>query len=166
MSEETEPDSVEWMRRRWEEHGAPGPTHFAAMASILRTTAVMTDEIDRVLKTFEMTRTAYLVVVTLQMAPESTRPLGQLSKQLLVHPTTITMVIDQLERGGLVRRAPHPSDRRTVLATLTPSGLATAKKASAALGRVDFGLLGIGEATARRITGDLRQVRRGLGDVR
>jgi DNA-binding MarR family transcriptional regulator len=157
-------DSVEWMRQRWAEHEAPRPAQFAAMASLLRTTIVMTDELDRVLKEHGLTRTGYLVLITLQMSDDTTRPLGQLSKALLVHPTTVTMVIDQLEKSRLVRRTPHPSDRRTILARLTPKGLRTAEQASSALAGVGFGLKGISDATADRVTADLRKVREALGD--
>jgi DNA-binding MarR family transcriptional regulator len=134
-----QPDAVEWMRLRWAEHQAPQPEHFAAMASLLRTAIVLTEEIDRVLKASQLSRTGYLIIITLQMSREQTRPLGQLSKALLVHPTTITMAIDQLEKAGLVRRVPHPSDRRTIF--------------------------DISAATASRITADLRTVRQALGDL-
>jgi DNA-binding MarR family transcriptional regulator len=158
-------DSVEWMRQRWSEHQAPQPEHFAAMASLLRTTVVVTEELDRVLKKNQLSRTGYLILITLQMSQDETRPLGQLSKALLVHPTTITMAIDQLEKAGLVRRIPHPSDRRTVLAQLTPPGRQAAERASAALAEVSFGLRDTSEATAARVTADLRQVREALGDL-
>jgi len=159
-----EPDSVAWMRMRWEETGAPAPAQFAALASVLRATAIMTEEVDRVLKEESLTRTGYLVMITLQMSEGSARPLGQLSKRLLVHPTTVTMVIDQLENAGLVERRPHPTDRRTVLAVLTEAGHQAASKASAALAAVGFGMPNIDDATADRITDDLRLVRRALGD--
>jgi DNA-binding MarR family transcriptional regulator len=159
-----EPDSIAWMRGRWEETGAPAPAQFAALASVLRATTIMTEEVDRVLKEQSLTRTGYLVMITLQMSEDSARPLGQLSKRLLVHPTTVTMVIDQLENAGLVVRKPHPTDRRTVLAVLTPAGHKAASAASAALGEVGFGMPGIDDETADRIAEDLRRVRRALGD--
>jgi DNA-binding MarR family transcriptional regulator len=159
-----ESDPIAWMRARWEEAQAPAPAQFAALASVLRATAIMTEEVDRVLKEQGLTRTGYLVMITLQMSEGSARPLGQLSKRLLVHPTTVTMVIDQLENAGLVERKPHPTDRRTVLAVLTPAGHRAASAASAALGAVGFGLPGIDDATADRITADLRLVRGALGD--
>ncbi len=158
-------DSVEWMRQRWLEHQAPQPEHFAAMASLLRTTVVVTEELDRVLKKNQLSRTGYLILITLQMSQDETRPLGQLSKALLVHPSTITMAIDQLEKTGLVRRVPHPSDRRTVLAQLTPQGRQAAERASAALAEVNFGLRDTSEAAAARVAADLRNVREALGDL-
>ncbi len=109
-------DSVEWMRLQWREHKEPRPEQFAAMASLLRTTILVTDELDRVLKECQLSRTGYLILITLRISRGQSRPLGQLSKVLLVHPTTVTMAIDQMEKAGLVRRVPHPTDRRTILA--------------------------------------------------
>lgn len=163
-SENPEPDSIAWMRARWEERGAPHPAQFAATVSILRAQAIVGDEVDRVLKTQTLTRTGYLVLITLEMTDGWARPLGQLSKRLLVHPTTVTMVIDQLETAGLVERKPHPTDRRTVLAVLTAQGHQAVLAANTALAEVNFGLAGTDDATADRLTGDLRRVRRGLGD--
>lgn len=157
-------DSVEWMRERWEDNNVPHPAQFGAMASLMRATALVTDEVDRVLKTVDLTRTGWLVMITLQMSDDNARPLGQLSKVLLVHPTTVTMVIDQLEKAKLVTRKPHPTDRRTVLAKLTPKGVSQVQAANEALGAIGFGMGGIDDAMADRITEDLRAVRRGIGD--
>ena len=107
MSPREEPDPVEWMRQRWLDQNEPKPEHFVAMATLLRTTILVTDEMDRVLKECQLSRTGYLILITLQTSHEQTRPLGQLSKVLLVHPTTVTMAIDQLEKPGLVRRVPQ-----------------------------------------------------------
>jgi DNA-binding MarR family transcriptional regulator len=165
MAEKPKLDSIEWMRSRWVDRGAARPAQFAAMASILRTTAVLTDELDRVLKRCGLNRTGYLVMITLQMSRDHTRPLGQLSKALLVHPTTVTTVVDQLEKTALVRRRPHPSDRRTILAGLTGKGLTLTEAANDALAEIDFGLRGISDVIAERMTADLRSVRAGLDDI-
>jgi DNA-binding MarR family transcriptional regulator len=157
-----EHDPVEWMRQRWLERDAPLPDHFAAMASLLRTSILLTDELDRILREHGLSRTAYLILITLQMSDRETRPLGQLSRALLVHPTTVTLAVDQLATGGLVRRLPHPSDRRTILAKLTPAGRESAIAASSALADRCYGLSGLSGTAARRLTADLRAVRSGL----
>lgn len=158
------PDSVAWMQQRWVDSAAPLPDHFAAMASVLRTSILLADELDRVLRDCQLTRTTYLVLITLQMSERQTRPLGQLGRVLLVHPTTVTLAVDQLARARLVRRMPHPSDRRTILARLTPAGQEAAIAATAALAGVRYGLTGLSDAAARRLTSDLRAARSGLGD--
>jgi DNA-binding MarR family transcriptional regulator len=40
-----------------------------------------------------------------------------------------TLVVDDLERRGLVRRAAHPTDRRSKIVTATPAGVAAARHA-------------------------------------
>lgn len=46
----------------------------------------------------------------------------ELGQKILKSSGNITMVIDNLEKHGLVRRMPHPDDRRMVLVTLTEAG--------------------------------------------
>jgi DNA-binding MarR family transcriptional regulator len=157
-----EHDPVEWMRQRWLERDAPLPDHFAAMAALLRTSILLTEELDLILREHQLSRTGYLILITLQMSDRETRPLGQLSRALLVHPTTVTLAVDQLAKGRLVRRVPHPSDRRTILAKLTPAGRKSAVAASAALAGSCYGLTGLSDNAARRLTADLRAVRSGL----
>jgi DNA-binding MarR family transcriptional regulator len=161
-SSAAEHDPVEWMRQRWLEWDAPLPDYFAAMASLLRTSILLTDELDRILREHQLSRTAYLILITLQMSDRETRPLGQLSRALLVHPTTVTLAVDQLAKSRLVRRMPHPSDRRTILAKLTPAGQAAAVAASFALADACYGLSGLSGNAARRLTADLGAVRSGL----
>ena len=164
MSEE--PDPVEWVRQHWAEMGLPDPDMFAAMAALLRSHQMVVAALEAELKTAELTLTltGYLVLVTLLMSRDQTRPLGQLSKHLMIHPTSVTLVIDQLEKRGLVKRSPHPSDRRIVLAKLTPSGRRLTTKVSKAIAAANFGLSGLDLDEARALTETLRQVRQKLGD--
>jgi DNA-binding MarR family transcriptional regulator len=48
-----------------------------------------------------------------------------LSDELLVSPRNVTVLVDALEGSGLVRRRPHPTDRRAILVELTQQGAAT-----------------------------------------
>jgi DNA-binding MarR family transcriptional regulator len=45
-----------------------------------------------------------------------------LSADLRCTPRNVTGLVDALERGGLVARRPHPTDRRATLVTLTEAG--------------------------------------------
>ncbi len=45
-----------------------------------------------------------------------------ISVKTLRSPGNITLVIDNLEKAGLVSRAPAPDDRRALLVALTPKG--------------------------------------------
>jgi DNA-binding MarR family transcriptional regulator len=160
-----EQDPVEFIREHWAAGEQPGVEYFAAMGAMMRTHQLMVAEMDRVLKPHGISRTAFLLMATLLMSRGHARPLGQLSRHLMVHPTTVTLVIDQLDTKGLVTRAPHSTDRRTVLASLTPDGLELATKASEDLAASQFGLVGVGEPTVRRLTSVLAQVRTRMGDA-
>lgn len=43
-------------------------------------------------------------------------------QRLNVTPSTMTSISDRLEKGGYVRRRPHPTDRRTTMLELTAKG--------------------------------------------
>jgi DNA-binding MarR family transcriptional regulator len=64
------------------------------------------------------------VLMRLHERPSRQMQLGELAELLSVTPRTMTDVVDVLERDGLVKRVPEPSDRRSVLAVLTEAGLA------------------------------------------
>jgi DNA-binding MarR family transcriptional regulator len=49
---------------------------------------------------------------------------GELAEYEKVQPPSMTRVIAVLEERNLVRRAPHPTDRRQVVLTVTPDGRA------------------------------------------
>jgi len=68
-------------------------------------------------------------------------PLGQLSKKMYLHPSTVTGVVDRLESKGYVARGRDTTDRRVVTVSLTASGKALVKKApSPVQGKMIYGL--------------------------
>jgi DNA-binding MarR family transcriptional regulator len=158
-------DPVEWSREQWIAHDQPAPDQFTAMAAVLRTHQAMTASIDATLRTHDLTRTGYLLMTTLLLSRDCTRPLGQLSRHLMVHPTTVTLALDQLEKRKLVKRNPHPTDRRTILAVLTPAGRDTLDRATKALADNDFGLTGVDPQLSGRLVDVLGEVRERIGDV-
>lgn len=56
-------------------------------------------------------------------------PQARLCEKLLVSGSNLTTVIDNLERGGLVRRDPNPEDRRAYLVRLSDAGKALIARA-------------------------------------
>jgi DNA-binding MarR family transcriptional regulator len=58
----------------------------------------------------------------------------------MVHPTSVTNIIDRLERQGLVTRRPNPEDGRGTLAGITPEGRAVTARATKDLMAAEFGL--------------------------
>jgi DNA-binding MarR family transcriptional regulator len=59
--------------------------------------------------------------------------LRALADRLAADPPYVTLMVDDLEKRGLVQRLPHPDDRRAKLVQLTAAGRAAAERAEAIL---------------------------------
>jgi DNA-binding MarR family transcriptional regulator len=63
--------------------------------------------------------------------------IGELHAAFAHQRSTLTSILDRLERRGLVRRELRPADRRSFLVTLTPRGSTRARRVRAALGELE-----------------------------
>jgi DNA-binding MarR family transcriptional regulator len=159
-----EGDPVEWVRRHWAKEKLPDADRFATVASLFRLNQAVEAEFDRTLRPFEINRSMYLVLVTLFLSPDGARKLSYLARYHMVHQTTITLIVDQLEKRGLARRQPHPTDRRVSLAALTPAGRALTRDATAALAEQGFGLSDVSARSLDQLRGAMGAVRAAIGD--
>jgi DNA-binding MarR family transcriptional regulator len=50
------------------------------------------------------------------------RRMKEIAQKMGVTTGSLTVMIDRLEKNGLVQRHPHPDDRRSLMVTLTPKG--------------------------------------------
>ena len=73
-------------------------------------------------------------------APYELSP-SALTQQLMVTSGGLSLMLDRLERDGLVRRRPNPDDRRGVLVTLTKRGVAVVDEAMTAHATVEHELV-------------------------
>jgi DNA-binding MarR family transcriptional regulator len=81
------------------------------------------------------------------------RTVSELGAAVGARPTTLTSVLDRLERRGCITRGTRPGDRRAVLIELTPSGrvaAATIRQAVTDLERRALGELPAGTIAALR----------------
>jgi MarR family transcriptional regulator, 2-MHQ and catechol-resistance regulon repressor len=72
------------------------------------------------------TKLNYLAV--LYATPGHTLPLTDLSRYTHASNANVTIIMNALERAGLVRRRPNPADRRSIVAILQPKGMALIDK--------------------------------------
>ncbi len=66
---------------------------------------------------FEVEPRTYAVLIALHADDGQSQ--RQLSTRLGIHRNVMVTIVDNLERQGLVKRMPHPSDRRAFAVTLT-----------------------------------------------
>lgn len=105
----------------------PGPV---GLFTRLTRVALLVDAFQhRCLDPFDLRFIDYSVVRLLQLAgpPHQMSP-TELSEIVLRSSGGMTQILDRLEKLGLVRRSPDPSDRRKVLVGLTTVGLRTAAR--------------------------------------
>ena len=79
--------------------------------------------------------------------------MGELAATLGIDPPNATGVVDDLESLGLVRRLPHPTDRRAKIVEVTRKGKDMARRADAILATPPPALSALG-------TRDLESLRR------
>jgi DNA-binding MarR family transcriptional regulator len=70
-----------------------------------------------------------LLVQLAEAEPEGLR-LRDLAGRVLISPSNVTRRVESLARRGLVQRRPDPDDGRGVIASLTPSGRSTLRRAA------------------------------------
>jgi DNA-binding MarR family transcriptional regulator len=90
--------------------------------------------------------------------------MSKIGQRLMVHPTSVTNIVQRLLRQGLVERNPNPADGRGMLATITPLGREVMEAATRDLVAAGFSL---GALTAReheQLFALLRKVRVAAGD--
>lgn len=159
-------DPVDWARHYWEQQGLEGDElRFLAMSSLLRYQRIVMDTMEERLRRLNVNTTDYLLLMTLQLSESGTRVISGLARSLMVHPTTATLAIDRLEAKGLLRRTPHPTDRRATCVTITDDGQKLVHDATIALGEAGFGLAGASDAEVNRLTSVLALLRASAGDT-
>ena len=81
------------------------------------------DATERWSESHGLTESRLQILTYLYFSSDHQMPLGELAVAHNLVPRTVTGLVDNLERDGLVRRVPDPSDRRSIRAQLTKSGL-------------------------------------------
>lgn len=163
---EADRDVVAWARYFWEKQGFPGGQYLALFASLGRVDRIITRGIEEILKPFALGVNRYFLLNTLMLTESGARPMNRLSWHMMIHPTTVTVVVDQLERDGLVARKPHPTDRRATLIEITPAGRALTREASQALATANFGLPSLKARDIENLTALLTTIRMATDDAK
>jgi DNA-binding MarR family transcriptional regulator len=111
----------------------------SAVTSIMRAQQILLARLNDTLKPYDLTFPRYEALMLLYYSRRGALPLGKMGDRLQVHRTSVTNIIDGLERSGLVTREPHERDRRTTLAAITPKGREIAEAVTPVLNEMRFG---------------------------
>jgi DNA-binding MarR family transcriptional regulator len=158
-------DPIEEARRHWQERwpGAAAPS-MVAVTSIMRVHQILMARLNDLLEPFGLTFPRYEVLMLLSFSARGSMPVGKIGERLQVHRTSITNSLDGLEKAGLVRRVPHQSDRRAVLAEITAAGREASESATEILNAASFGTDPLADRELDDLFSTLRRLRAGAGD--
>jgi DNA-binding MarR family transcriptional regulator len=158
-------DPIAEAQRQWRRHWGDAATpSMAAVTSIMRVHQLVMARLNDELKPWDLTFARYEALMLLFLSRSGSLPLGKMGARLQVHPTSVTNLIDGLEKAGYASRAPHPSDRRTTLATITADGREVAARSTEALNAMRFGTGELTRSDLNVLTDVLRRMRAGAGD--
>ena len=156
-------DPIAEARRQWDERWDAGAS-MAASTSVMRVQQIVLARVDAALRDLGLNFARYEVLVLLHFSRRGSLPMGKMGARLMIHPTSVTNLVDRLEEAGLVRRTAHPSDRRTTLAAITPAGRHLVQRATKRVTDVQLGLHGLDERELDQLSALLRKVRLDAGD--
>lgn len=158
-------DPIEEAARQWRKHWGTTPVPaMSAVTSVMRAHQILIARLNEALAPFDLSFARYEALMLLFFSRKGSLPLGKMGARLQVHPASVTNLIDGLEKLDYAGREPHPSDRRTTLATITPRGREVAQQATLALHEIRFGTEPLRRGDLDALTGTLRRLREGSGD--
>lgn len=102
----------------------PVPSEWSALLALQRATHATLQVLSAELVDLDLTASEINALANL--ADGRRRTVSELGAAVGTRPTTLTSVLDRLERRGHVTRGTRPGDRRAVLIELTSSGRLTA----------------------------------------
>lgn len=147
----------------WEERFGPAAA-MRAVTSIMRAQQILLAELDTVLRPRGLTFARYEALVLLAFSRRGALPLRVMGERLMVHPTSVTNIVDRLERQGFVRRRPNPRDGRGTLAEITSTGRQVMTDSTADLMGRHFGMAGYRDFELEQLFTLLRGLRVDAGD--
>jgi DNA-binding MarR family transcriptional regulator len=148
-------------RRRW---GSAAAVPMMTVTSVMRVQQIWLARLNETLAPFDLTFARYEALMLLYLSRAGSLPMGKIGARLQVHPTSVTNLIDGLEKLGYAERTPHPEDRRTTLAAITGRGREVAAAATDALNEGRFGTEPLRPGELRTLTDVLTRARREAGD--
>jgi len=147
----------------WNERIGPART-MAAVTSVMRVQQILLSAVDGALRPHGLTFARYEALVLLTFSRTGRLPMRVMGERLQLHPTSVTNIVDRLQADGLVRRTPHPTDRRATLVEITDAGSSLLEAATKSVTAIDFGLSGLTPEEESQLTTLLSRVRLAAGD--
>ena len=103
------------------------------LGSIVRLNVEVTQVLEAIAGAADLTFADYLVLGVVRRSPDGRSAPTAIANVLSRTTGGMTLTLDRLEAGGLLRRTRHADDGRRVVVELTPAGARVAKRVNDAL---------------------------------
>jgi DNA-binding MarR family transcriptional regulator len=123
------------------------------LVSLLRTTDVLHERFEAMIRPFNISMTQYNVLRILRGAEPGGRTCGEIGERMIAREPDVTRLLERLEKAGLIRRTRDSKDRRVVVTRITNSGLKLLDELEPKLRELDGLLKPMGE---RKIASTLK----------
>jgi DNA-binding MarR family transcriptional regulator len=158
-------DPIAEAQRQWNEHwGEDATAPMGAVTSIMRVQQILLARLNELLEPWELTFPRYEALMLLLYSRKGSLPLGKMGERLQVHRASVTNVVDRLAQQGFVERIPQETDRRSVLARITPEGRKVARAATKRLNEERFGTAPWSDRRCDDVFRTLLSLRQAAGD--
>jgi DNA-binding MarR family transcriptional regulator len=154
--------AAELWRSRWGERS--DPLAMASATSIMRVQQLLQGDFDAAVGRHGLTFARYEALVLLAFSRDGRLPMSKMGQRLMVHPTSVTNIVQRLVGQALVQRDPNPADGRGMLATITPLGREVMEAATKDLVATGFSLGALTAQEHEQLFDLLRKVRLAAGD--
>ncbi len=162
----TDRDPIAEAHRQWVSHGwTDAADGMALVTSVIRAQQLVHERVEAALRPHGLTFARFEVLRLLAFSRRRSMPMSRLGSLLQVHATSVTSAVDRLEGQGLVERLRRESDRRVVLASLTPAGEELVERATEDLNAQVFSSPGLAPDQVHTATELLTALRAAHGDA-
>ncbi|XVQ13142.1 MarR family winged helix-turn-helix transcriptional regulator [Spirillospora sp. CA-255316] len=161
-------DTVEKVLDDWRrERPDLDPSPIGVFGRLRRVAELSRHELEGYLAPYGLTPKSFDVLANLRRGgPPYRKTPSELAESSLLSSGAMTGRLDSLEKAGLIRRSPHPGDRRVMFTELTPAGIELIDEVFALhLANEETLLEGLGRAARDEIAGALALLERTIQDA-
>jgi DNA-binding MarR family transcriptional regulator len=130
------------------------------LVSLLRTTDVLHQRFEQIIRPFNISMTQYNVLRILRGAEPDGRTCGEIGERMIAREPDVTRLLDRMDKAGLLKRTRDSDDRRVVVTRITASGLKLLDELEPKLRKLDGLLKPMGERKIETMLKLLDEVRK------
>jgi DNA-binding MarR family transcriptional regulator len=93
------------------------------LVSLLRTTDVLQERFEQLIRPFNISMTQYNVLRILRGAGPEGCTCGEIGERMIAREPDVTRLLERMDKAGLIKRSRDKEDRRVVVTRITSSGL-------------------------------------------